>query len=77
MGKEITKTYNKDTTYSAAIEEIEDILKKIESGELNVDSLTEKVKRVADLLEICKKKLKTTEKEIQKVIDGLESGGGD
>ena len=37
-----------------------------------MDVLTDKVKRVAYLLEICKKKLKTTESEIQKVIDGLE-----
>ena len=66
MGKEIT--------YKAAIAEIEEILEKIESGELDVDGLTEKVKRVADLLEICKKKLKTTEDEIQKVIDGPEGG---
>ncbi len=69
MGKEIT--------YTAAIAEIEEILEKIESGELDVDGLTEKVKRVADLLEICKKKLKTTEDEIQKVIDGPEGGQKD
>ena len=67
----------KEMTYSAAIAEIEEILEKIESGELDVDGLTEKVKRVAYLLEICKKKLKTTETEIQKVIDGLESGEKD
>ena len=65
---------NKETTYSAAIKEIEEILGKIESGELDVDGLTEKVRRVAELLDICKKKLKTTEKEIQKVIAGLETG---
>jgi exodeoxyribonuclease VII small subunit len=66
-----------DITYDSAIKEIEDILQKIESGELSVDGLTEKVKRVASLLDICKKKLKTTEKEIQKVIDGLEAGDSD
>ena len=65
---------NKETTYSAAIKEIEEILGKIESGELDVDGLTEKVRRVAELLDICKKKLKTTEKEIQKVIAGLVTG---
>ncbi|MCK4853562.1 MAG: exodeoxyribonuclease VII small subunit [Bacteroidales bacterium] len=63
---------SKDPTYNEAITEIEEILQKIESGELDVDELTEKVKRVAYLLETCKKKLKTTESEIQKVIDGLE-----
>jgi exodeoxyribonuclease VII small subunit len=63
---------SKDPTYNEAIAEIEEVLQKIESGELDVDVLTDKVKRVAYLLEICKKKLKTTESEIQKVIDGLE-----
>lgn len=63
---------SKDPTYNEAITEIEDILQKIETGELDVDDLTDQVKRVAFLLETCKKKLKTTESEIQKVIDGLE-----
>ena len=62
----------KDPTYGEAMAEIEEILEKIESGELDVDELTDKVKRVASLLEICKKKLKTTETEIQKVIETLE-----
>jgi exodeoxyribonuclease VII small subunit len=63
---------SKDPTYSEAIDEIEEILEKIESGELDVDELTDKVKRVASLLSLCKRKLKTTEAEIQKVIEGLE-----
>ena len=63
---------SKDQSYGEAITEIEEILEKIETGELDVDELTAKVKRVASLLDICKKKLKTTETEIQKVIEGLE-----
>ena len=63
---------SKDPTYNEAITEIEEILQKIETGELDVDDLTDKVKRVAYLLEACKKKLKTTESEIQKVMDGLD-----
>jgi exodeoxyribonuclease VII small subunit len=63
---------SKDPSYNEAITEIEEILQKIETGELDVDDLTDKVKRVAFLLETCKKKLRTTESEIQKVIDGLE-----
>jgi exodeoxyribonuclease VII small subunit len=67
---------SKDPTYQEAITEIEEILQKIESGQLDVDDLTDKVKRVAYLLETCKKKLRTTESEIQKVIDGLEKDEG-
>jgi exodeoxyribonuclease VII small subunit len=63
---------SKDPSYNEAIVEIEEILQRIETGELDVDELTDKVKRVAFLLETCKKKLKTTEHEIQKVMDSLE-----
>jgi exodeoxyribonuclease VII small subunit len=63
---------SKDPTYGEAMAEIEEILEKIESGELDVDELTDNVRRVANLLELCRKKLKTTEAEIQKVIEGLE-----
>ena len=48
------------------------ILERIESGKLDVDDLTDKVKKVASLLDVCKTKLKTTEVEIQKVIESLE-----
>ena len=64
---------SKEPTYGEAMTEIEEILEKIETGELDVDELTDKVKRVASLLDTCKKKLKTTEAEIQKVIEGLEN----
>lgn len=63
---------SKEITYGEAMTQIEEILGKIEAGELDVDELTDKVKRVASLLDICKKKLKTTETEIQKIIEGLE-----
>ncbi len=63
---------SKDPTYGEAMSEIEEILGKIESGKLDVDELTDKVKRVADLLDLCRKKLRKTETEIQKVIEGLE-----
>lgn len=66
---------SKDPSYNEAIAEIEEILQRIETGELDVDELTDKVKRVAFLLETCKKKLKTTEREIQKVMDSLEKDG--
>ncbi len=61
-------------SYKDAIEEIESILQQVESGELDVDQLTDKVKRVSALLEICNKKLKTTEKEVEKIIKDMEEG---
>ena len=61
-----------EISYQDAVHEIEETIRKIESGELNVDQLTDKVKRVSVLLEICRKKLKTAEKEIVKIIEGMK-----
>ena len=44
----------KEVTYKAAITEMEQILEMIEKEELDVDELAEKVKRVSELLKICK-----------------------
>ena len=64
-------------SYQEAIREIEEIIKKIESGELDVDQLTGQVKRVSYLLDICRKKLKTAEEEIEKIIEGMKEEGKD
>ncbi|GAF04772.1 exodeoxyribonuclease VII small subunit [Saccharicrinis fermentans] len=58
--------------YVEAITEIEDILSKIESNELDVDELSDKVKRVSVLLKICKEKLHTTETEVENILKEIE-----
>ncbi|MBC7188773.1 exodeoxyribonuclease VII small subunit [Candidatus Aerophobetes bacterium] len=58
--------------YSKAIEEIEEILKYIESQEVDVDVLVEKVKRATELIRFCKSKLKTAEEELHKTLIELE-----
>jgi exodeoxyribonuclease VII small subunit len=62
----------KEISYQDAVREIEETIRKIESGELNVDQLTDKVKRISALLEICRKKLKIAEEEIVKIIEGMK-----
>lgn len=56
-------------SYSEAIAEIEEILSKIEQGELDVDELTRNVKRVTALLKLCRQKLRHTEEEIKKILE--------
>jgi exodeoxyribonuclease VII small subunit len=62
----------KNLSYSEAIARIEEILQQIETGELDVDELAEKVKQASELLKLCKGKLFSTEKEIEKVMKELE-----
>ncbi len=56
-------------SYSEAVAEIESILQKIEEAKLDVDELAEKVKRVTDLLKICRDKLHNTETQIGGILD--------
>ena len=58
-----------EITYQAAVKEIEDILEKIEEGQLDVDELSKNVKRVTELLKICKNKLHKTEDEVNKILE--------
>ncbi|WP_068471736.1 exodeoxyribonuclease VII small subunit [Saccharicrinis aurantiacus] len=55
-------------SYADATAEIEGILEELESGDLDVDILGEKVKRVSVLLKICNDKLKKTEKDVENVL---------
>ena len=63
----------KKVTYKDAISEIEEILQKIENNELDVDELSEKVKRVSVLIKTCKDKLQKTETEVEKILNDMES----
>lgn len=62
----------KEISYNAAIAEIESILKKIEEQELDVDELAGKLKRVTQLIKICKKKLYTAESEVEKILKEID-----
>lgn len=54
--------------YEQAIEELETIVSKMESGELNLDALTEKLKRAQKLIKLCKDRLTKTDEEIKKIL---------
>lgn len=62
----------KNLSYTEAISAIDEILEQIETGELDVDELATKVKQASELLKICKSKLFSTSKEIEKVLKELE-----
>ena len=63
----------KEPGYGKAIEELESIIEAIESESIEVDLLTEKVKRASYLIGLCKGKLRDTEGEVKKVLEGLDA----
>jgi exodeoxyribonuclease VII small subunit len=64
----------KQIGYAEAIAEIEEIISKIEEEELDVDEITQKVKRVSFLLNLCREKLRNTEAEVDKILKEMEKG---
>jgi exodeoxyribonuclease VII small subunit len=58
--------------YSEAKNELQQIVQSIESNELDIDALTDKVKRAAELITLCKEKLTKTDKELQKILKNIE-----
>ncbi|MDD4144265.1 MAG: exodeoxyribonuclease VII small subunit [Prolixibacteraceae bacterium] len=59
-------------TYNEAVNEIEEILNKIEQEEFDVDELAEKVKRVSTLLKICKDKLMKTNEQVEQILKEMD-----
>lgn len=60
-------------SYTDAFSELQTIVQEIEEGEISVDELSEKVKRAAFLLKVCRQKLTTTEEDVNKILKDLES----
>lgn len=61
-------------SYTDAFEELEQIVNDIEQGDINIDELSEKVKRASELIKLCKKKLTTTEEDVQAILKDLDAG---
>ncbi len=62
-----------DTNYTEAFEELNQIVSEIEQGEISVDELSQKVKRAAELIRICKTKLTSTEEDVSKILKELDA----
>jgi exodeoxyribonuclease VII small subunit len=63
----------KEPNYTEAYNELQTIVNEIEGGEISVDELSEKVKRAALLIKVCKHKLSSTEEDVNRILQELES----
>lgn len=57
--------------YSAAIAELEDILRKMQSENCDIDNLTDYTKRALQLLKVCKQKLTQTDEQLKRTLSEL------
>ena len=58
-------------TYEEAFKELQEIVQEIEAGDVEIDKLSDYIKRAASLVKICEAKLTETEEEVQILLQKL------
>lgn len=58
-----------EVKYEQAVSQLEQIVNKMENDELDIDQLSEQLKRAKELVKLCKDKLTKTDEEIKKLLE--------
>ncbi|WP_229725133.1 exodeoxyribonuclease VII small subunit [Hymenobacter baengnokdamensis] len=59
-------------TYNEAIQELETILRSLETDQVEVDDLTARAERSAELIRLCRHKLRHAEASLDRIFDSLD-----
>jgi exodeoxyribonuclease VII small subunit len=65
-----------DTTpvrYRDATEELKAILARLEGDDVDIDELSEKVERAAELIRLCRDRIEHTGMKVRRVLDDLDA----
>ncbi len=57
-----------EISYEDAVRQLEEIVKKLENNELDIDSLSRQLKTAQELIKMCKDKLTKTDEDIRKIL---------
>jgi exodeoxyribonuclease VII small subunit len=66
-----------ELSFSEAMEELESVHRRIEGDEIDVDQLGRELGRAAQLLEVCRKKIRRAEVEVRQIVEQIEEDGTD
>jgi exodeoxyribonuclease VII small subunit len=72
MSAKKTGTAVAEPGFTEAIRELEAILARIESEEVDVDRLAAELARAAELLDLCRGKIRKAEIEVAQIVQRLE-----
>ena len=67
------ETKTEEIGFSAAMQELEAILGRIESEEVDIDQLAEELGRAAELLELCRGRIHKAEVEVSQIVQSFEA----
>lgn len=63
---------NNEIPYAQAIHELEEIVRKLQSNDCEIDQLREYTARSVELLRLCKQKLFKTDEELKKLLEEID-----
>lgn len=66
-----------ELSFGQAMEALESVLRRIEGDEIDIDLLGAELGRAAELLEICRKKIRRAEVEVQQIVEAIEEDAAD
>lgn len=61
-----------EMTYNQAVNELDSILRTLQSDACDIDLLTVYTRRATELLDECRRRLTTTDKELQSILANLQ-----
>jgi exodeoxyribonuclease VII small subunit len=61
--------------FTEAIRELEGVLARIEDDSLDIDKLAAELERAAQLLDVCRRKIRKAELEVAEVVQKLAGDG--
>lgn len=70
-----TREEEPELSFGEALERLEEILQRIESDEIDIDELATELRSGAELLELCRGKIRKAEVEVSQVVQSLGDDG--
>jgi exodeoxyribonuclease VII small subunit len=58
-----------DFSYDAAMQELQTLVGQLQNDQIGVDALAEKVRRAAELIKLCREKLRQTEADVNEALE--------
>lgn len=62
---------DKSMTYTEAMKRLEEIMTKIQSGDVDIDNLTKELAEAQELIVFCRNRIYKVEEDVKNIIDSL------
>ena len=60
-----------EITYTQAVNELEELVKKMQDPNCSIDNLSQYTKRCKELLDLCRQRLTATDEELKRILDDM------